>query len=483
MIGHERFRFATPEALHDKARTLGLELPFAKDIGPLLLPVVIAGRTVPNRLAIQPMEGADAGLDGAPGELTFRRYRRFAAGGAGLIWFEAAAVVDTGRSNAHQLLVRPSNLAALKNLVVETREAAARTSGPDPLLILQLTHAGRFAKRDGRPAPVAAQRNPYLDPLRKTNAEFPLISDAELDRLQAGFVEAAEIATEAGFDGVDLKACHGYLVGELLAARARSESRYGGPLENRARFLFETTERIKKRLPASLLAVRLGVCDGVPSPFGFGGSPDNPERPDIIKRRGRAAEVDPGAKTGVPTGSIDSVVKDDLVVANVADVGDVAGAAEVEFVVRGLRDRGLDMLNITLGIPAYKPHLGRPFDRPADGGLVPTEHPLVGIARLIEAAAAVQKKFPDLPTVGTGYSWLRAYFPHVAAGAMAAGEISFAGVGRLGFAYPDFAADLRDKGALDPRKACLACSHCSELLRAGRPAGCVVRDRGVYRLV
>ena len=436
MTGHERFRFGTPEALLEKARALGLELPFAEDIAPLLRPGVIAGRPTPNRLAVHPMEGADARLDGAPGELTFRRYRRFAAGGAGLIWFEAAAVVDAGRSNAHQLLVRPVHLAALRSLVEETREAAARTAGPGPVLVLQLTHAGRFAKRDGQPAPLAAQRNPHLDPLRRTDGEFPLITDAELDRLQTEFVEAAEIAVEAGFDGVDIKACHGYLVGELLAARARSDSRYGGPLENRARFLLETAGRIKRRRPASLLAVRLGVCDGLPSPHGFGGSADDPDRPDLT---------------------------------------------EATFVIRGLRERGLDLLNVTLGIPAYKAHLGRPFDRPAGGGPVPAEHPLAGVTRLVRTAAAVQGLFPELPVVGTGYSWLRRHYPNVASGAIAAGQISFAGVGRLAFAYPDFAADLRDKGFLDPRKACVACSHCSELLQAGHPVGCVVRDEGVYR--
>lgn len=437
MTGHERFRFTTPEALLEKARSLGLELPFSEDIAPLLRPGVIAGRTVPNRLAVHPMEGADGSLDGAPGELTRRRYRRFAAGGAGLLWFEAAAVVAAGRSNAHQLLIRPAHLAAFKDLVAETREAAARTAGHNPVLILQLTHAGRFAKRDGKPAPAAAQRNPHLDPLRRTEEEFPLITDSELDQLQAEFVEAAEIAAEAGFDGVDLKACHGYLVGELLAAGARRESRYGGPLENRARFLLETAGRIKQRLPKSILAVRLGVCDGLPAPYGFGASADSPERPDL---------------------------------------------AEAALVIGGLRDRGLDLLNVTLGIPATRAHLGRPFDRPAGGGPVPAEHPLAGVARLVRAAAAVQGLFPDLPVVGTGYSWLRKYFSCVAAGAIASGQISFAGVGRLAFAYPDFAADLKNKGALDPRKTCVACSHCSELLRAGRPAGCVVRDADVYQV-
>jgi 2,4-dienoyl-CoA reductase (NADPH2) len=437
MTGHERFRFRIGNELRDKALSLGFDLPYSQEIGSLFTPLSLGRLTIPNRLVIQPMEGADAGEDGTPGPLTFRRYKRFAAGGAGLIWFEAAAVVEAGRSNAHQLLLSPSNLFAFKRLVSETRAAAASSGapGPAPLLILQLTHAGRFAKRDGRPAPAAAQRNSYLDPLRKTDREFPLITDAELDDLRTRFAEAAELAAEAGFNGVDLKACHGYLVGELLAAHARTESRYGGSLENRARFLIEAAAEIKRRRPDLLLAVRLGVCDGLSAPYGFGGSADDPETPDL---------------------------------------------AEAAHVVRDLRKRGLDLLNVTLGIPAYRPHLGRPFDRPPTGGAVPPEHPLSGVARLLRAASGLQAAFPDLPVVGTGFSWLRQHFPAVAAGAVDQGRIALAGVGRLAFAAPDFALDLRRTGALSPRKTCVACSHCSELLRAGLPAGCVVRDAAFY---
>jgi 2,4-dienoyl-CoA reductase-like NADH-dependent reductase (Old Yellow Enzyme family) len=438
MTAHERFRFRTPEQFAE-ARSQALDLPWSDDIGRLLAPLTLGTLTVPNRLAIQPMEGADADENGSPGPLTFRRYRRFAAGGAGLIWFEAAAVVPEGRSNAHQLLLVEENLPAFKRLVEETRaEAADGPLGRRPVLLLQLTHAGRFAKCGGFPAPLAAQRNPHLDSLRRTDREFPLITDSELDALKARFAEAAELAADAGFDGVDLKACHGYLAGELLAARARTESRYGGAhLENRARLLIEAAAEIKRRRPDRILAVRLGVCDGLAAPYGFGGAADDPERPDL---------------------------------------------AEPIAVVRELRSRGLDLLNVTLGIPSFRPHLGRPFDRPPAGGAFPPEHPLTGVARLLKAAAGMQAAFPGLPVVGTGFSWLRQHFPGVASGAIGRGDIALAGVGRLAFAAPDFALDLRRTGALSPRKVCVACSHCSELLRAGRPAGCVVRDSGVYRV-
>ena len=437
MTGHERFCYWTPGQFA-AARARVADLPWSEDLAGLFAPLRLGGRTVPNRLAVQPMEGADADGDGAPGPLTFRRYRRFAAGGAGLIWFEAAAVVPDGRSNAHQLLLVPENLGTFKRLVEETRAAAAAAADrPSPVLILQLTHAGRFVKRDGRPAPLAAQRNPLLDPIHRLDGPVPVISDPELDALGPRFADAAELAAEAGFDGVDLKACHGYLAGELLAARARTGSRYGGPrLEDRARFLVETAAEIKRRRADRLLAVRLGVADGLAAPYGFGGSPRNPETPDL---------------------------------------------AEAIAVVRALRPAGLDLLNVTLGIPSFRPHLGRPFDRPPAGAAVPPEHPLTGIARFMEAAAGMQAAFPDLPVVGTGFSWLRHHFPGVAAGAIGRGDMALAGLGRLAFADPDFAVELRREGALPRRRVCVACSHCSELLRAGRPAGCVVRDAAVYQ--
>jgi 2,4-dienoyl-CoA reductase (NADPH2) len=438
MSAHERFRFRTARGLLEKAEALGVALPFSKNIEALFAPATIGRATVPNRLAVQPMEGSDADARGAPSELTFRRYRRFGEGGCGLIWFEATAVTEEGRANPRQLLIDRATVDVFKRLVEETRRAARVQSlwPRDILLILQLTHSGRFSKPRGAPAPVIAQRNPFLDPLHRLPADYPTIGDEALTRLQEIYIHAASLAAEAGFDGIDLKACHGYLISELLGARTRTDSRYGGPLENRTRFLLEIARGIKSRDPRFLIASRFGAFDALPFPYGFGVDSAHPGVPDLT---------------------------------------------EPLATVRCLRQAGLDLINITAGIPAYQPHFGRPFDRPAARGALPDEHPLEGFGRLLDLSRKVQREFPDLSVVGTGYSWLRHYFPFVAAAVLQSGGAALAGLGRLSLAYPDFAADLRESGALDPKKTCVACSGCSELLRAGVPTGCVVRDKAVYK--
>jgi len=462
MSRHERFALKGRDDLAAKTRELGLMLPYREDIGPLFQPLFIpGGRRLENRLVVHPMEGADAGPDGSPGELTFRRYRRFAAGGCGLIWFEATAVEREGRSNPHQLMLTEATLGSFKRLVEAAREAAAQAGAEEaaaPLFILQLTHSGRFSKPDGIPRPVIAQHNPFLDPLRGTAPDDPVVPDAELERLKSVFLEAAGLAAAAGFDGVDFKACHGYLVGELLAARQRPDSRYGGDLENRIRFLLDTVSAARRRFPGLILASRLGVFDAVPYPFGFGVAALGAAPAAGISAGGCGGD-DPQAEPGAPA----------------------ADLAEPLALIERMSQAGLALLNMTIGIPAQRPHFGRPFDRPAAGGTRPDEHPLEGVARLVRIAARLQKAFPSLPVVGTGYSWLRALMPHVAAGVIEEGGASLIGLGRMSFAYPDLAGDLRKHGKLESKKLCVACSGCTDLLRAGGPAGCIIRDKDVYK--
>jgi 2,4-dienoyl-CoA reductase-like NADH-dependent reductase (Old Yellow Enzyme family) len=262
------------------------------------------------------------------------------------------------------------------------------------------------------------------------------VTDEELDELQDIFVGAARLALEAGFDGVDVKACHGYLGSELLGAFTR-EGRYGGSLENRTRLLLETVARIQQEVPGFLVTSRLNVFDGLPYPFGFGVSLDDPDEPDL---------------------------REPLVVLD------------------RLKASGSPLANITLGVPYCRPHLGRPFNRAVPGSPSAPEHPLVGIGRFLGITDELQKAQPDFPLVGTGYSWLRHFFPQVASGAVRDGGVSIVGLGRMAFAYPDFARDLAEHGALDPKKVCVGCSGCSELMRAGGPSGCVVRDGDLFQL-
>jgi len=435
---HRRFRYRDGAALRRDIAALRLAIPWDDDPSPLLEPIHIGDRRLPNRLAVHPMEAFDAAPDGSPGELAFRRYRRFAAGGSGLIWFEGTAVVGEGRSNPHQFHLHDGNVATFGRLVAETRRAAAEGLGPDrnPLLVLQLTHSGRWSRPNGTLRPLIAHHYDMLDAMIEIESEYPVVSDEELDRLQDSFVGAAKLAASAGFDGVDVKACHGYLGSELLAAFTR-EGRYGGPFENRTRFLLETVQRIRAEVPGSLVTSRLNVFDGLPYPYGFGVARDDPDEPDLT---------------------------------------------EPLLLLQKLQDLGCELANITLGVPRCRPHLGRPFNRAVPGSPSAPEHPLVGIARFLDLTARLQKGWPDLALVGTGYSWLRHFFPYVGAAAVRAGGVSIVGVGRMAFAYPDFARDLEEHGALDPRKSCVACSGCSELMRAGGRTGCIVRDGDLYHL-
>ena len=437
MAAHAKFRLRTAEELLDEAGRLGLEIPYEEKISVLLEKAPVAGREVPNRLAVLPMEGADAEADGAPSEWTFRRYRRSAAGGSGLIWCEATAVQRDGRSNPGQLMLTKKTLGGFGKLAEEIRAAAKKAWGPAhrPLLVLQLTHSGRFSKPEGTPSPMIVQHNPHLDPLHGLPPDYPLVSDSELEEVRDDVVAAADLAATAGFDGVDVKACHGYLVSETLAAFNRTESRYGGPFENRSRLLLETARLIRQEAPALLVTSRLSASDTVPFPFGFGMDPDAPETIDLT---------------------------------------------ETKALLSLLSRAGIGFLAVSLGIPYWKPHFGRPFDEPVPGGKLPGEHPLEGVARHLRIASELQRSSPGTALVGAGYSWLRALGPGVGAAMIAAGRTAVVGLGRGALAYPDFVKDLAERGRLDPRKVCTTCSLCSSLLRQGKRTGCAVRDAEVY---
>ena len=147
-------------------RELGLDLPVSKDLSILAAPLPIGPRTAPNRLAIHPMEGCDCTADGAPGGSP-RRCLRIAAGGAGLIWREACAVVPEGRANPREMMLTDRNEAEFARLIRDMRGAARDAMGPEhaPIIVLQLTHAGRYSRPEGAP-----RRSSHITRLRSIPA-------------------------------------------------------------------------------------------------------------------------------------------------------------------------------------------------------------------------------------------------------------------------------------------------------------------------
>ncbi|MFW6189356.1 MAG: NADH:flavin oxidoreductase [Planctomycetota bacterium] len=438
MSDFERFHYDSVHDLLEELDELGLHLPVSDEFGSLAEPAPLGPVTAPNRLAVHPMEGCDCSPHGTPGELTRRRYLRFAAGGAGLIWMEACAVVPEGRANPRQMMLTEKNLSVFADLLKEMRRAAreAAGNGHEPVIFLQLTHSGRYSRPSGRAEPVLAHHTLPLDRAQGIPRDHPLISDQELDRLQEAYVASARLAVRAGFDGVDVKACHGYLVAGLLAARTRRDSRYGGPeYEDRTRFLRRVHRRIGAEAEGLVVTSRLGLWDPMPHPWGWGANKENPMQTDL---------------------------------------------AEPLRLVAELHEQGAPCISMTTGNPYYHPCYNRPFDTPTAEGNAPDEHPLTGVHRMLQIGRRVQRPHPDLLLVGTGYSYLRHFMPHFAAGALREGWAGMVGLGRGAIAYPDFARDVLQEGAVDPDRVCIACSRCSQLMRDGMPSGCVVRDGEVY---
>ena len=430
---HETFHYPTLDDVRSAAQALDAFVPVQEDLSPLYTPLTLGAHTAPNRIAFQPMEGTDGTEDGAPGELTIRRYERFAKAGPGLIWFEAVATVPEARASAHQLRITEDNVDAFRRLNDRMREICLRENGYVPVIIMQATNSGRYSKPHGYPEPLIAYNCPPLEdtPLDKSR----ILSDDTLRRYEAAFEPAARLAQKAGFDGMDVKCCHRYLACELLSAYTRP-GEYGGSYENRTRFLKNAYRAAQSAITdkSFFLTSRLNAYDGFPYPYGF----------------------------GVHEGSMEPDLREPIQL------------------IRELRDEfNIPLINITMGNPYKNPHVNRPYDR---GNYVPDEHPLEGISRMMKGLAEIQHALADVPVLGSAFSYLRQHAPNLAAAMVAQENCAMTGFGRMAFAYPDFVQDARRDGRIDPKKICLTCGGCAVLLRSGTPAGCIVRDREVYKL-
>ena len=427
---HETFHYSTLDSLRAAAAEVRADLPLQEDVSPLFRPLTLGAKAAPNRIAFQPMEGTDGTEGGAPGKLTIRRYERFAKAGPGLIWFEAVATVPEGRASAHQLYLTEENVDEFKRLTDDIRETCLRENGYAPVLVMQATNSGRYSKPHGYPEPMIAYNCPPLEdtPLPADR----IVSDDDLRRFEEAYTKTARLCQQAGFDGMDVKCCHRYLACELLSAYTRP-GEYGGSFENRTRFLKNCYRAAQAGLSSGefFLTSRLNAYDGFPYPYGFGVREGSLE-PDMTEAIRLIREL------------------------------------EAEF--------HIPLINITMGNPYKNPHVNRPYDH---GNYVPDEHPLEGVDRVMKGVSEIQHAV-DIPVLGSAFSYLRQFSTNLAAGMVAGGHAAMAGFGRMAFAYPDFVQDARKDGHIDPRRVCLTCGGCAKLLRAGTPAGCILRDREVY---
>jgi len=155
-------------------------------------------------------------------------------------------------------------LSRLRATLIE--EHRLTTGTDDGLLIgLQLTDSGRYSRPNahGRPEPRILYHHPFLDRRLGLPADFPVLTDVEVEAIIESFHRAALMAWKLGFDFVDIKHCHGYLGHEFLSGHTRP-GRYAGSFENRTRFLREVVQGIHSIAPGLKIAVRLSAIDSVP---------------------------------------------------------------------------------------------------------------------------------------------------------------------------------------------------------------------------
>jgi 2,4-dienoyl-CoA reductase-like NADH-dependent reductase (Old Yellow Enzyme family) len=439
---------------------LGLGLPVDDQIitaagdSPLAKPLALGRFEVANRWCIHPMEGWDANHDGSPSAYTLRRWRRFGLSGAMLIWGgEAAAVVPEGRANPNQTLATPDNRAGLAALLEELRTAHFTEFGSlDGLCVgLQLTHSGRFCRpRDRRLEPRLAYHHPLLDEKFHIDPadESLVLTDSDVECLIDAFVASAKLAEAVGFDFVDVKACHGYLLHEFLSAHVRPGN-FGGDLTGRSRLLTTVIERVRNECPRLGVGVRLSVFDTVPYrtsrdigqpldyesclpyEFGFGVSRTDPMKIDLTE--------------------------------------------PIEL-IRRLHALGVMAVNVSCGSPYYCPHVQRPAIFPPSDGYQPPEDPLVGVARQITTAHLCKAAVPEMPMIGTGYTYLQEYLPHVAQAVVRAGWIDSVGLGRMVLSYPQLPADTLMGRPWVRKQVCRTFSDCTTAPRNGLISGCYPLD-------
>ncbi len=457
--------FKTVDELRAYLDELGVRMPVDDAIvpapdSPMAAPIDANGLTLGNRWCIHPMEGWDGTTDGHPTDNGFRRWERFGLSGAKLIWGgEAVAVRPDGRANPNQLMINEQtrdDLAKLRHTLIDAHKR--QTGGDDGLVIgLQLTHSGRFCRPNDKAKlePKIAYHHPILDGKFGLDDRYPLMTDDDLRDLIDHYVRAAKIAHEIGYDFVDLKHCHGYLGHELLSAFDRPGD-FGGAFENRTRFLREIVQGIRAEAPALHLGVRLSAFDfppfrpdpqqtqgvklgpGIPEPFdgidrypGFGTNRENPLQMDL---------------------------------------------AETYRFVDLLTELGIKLLNISCCSPYYNPHFQRPALYPPSDGYQPPEDPLVGVARQMNAVKDIKAHCPDAVMVGSGYTYLQEYLPHVAQAAVREGWVDVVGVGRMVLSYPELPHDTLTTGQMHIKKICRTFSDCTTAPRNGLVSGCYPLD-------
>lgn len=367
----------------------------------LFLPASAGSRTAPNRLVAQAMEINAGETGGAVSSKIIDRYSELARGGWGIVFAEAISVTGESRARNHGLVLNNTNLDSFKRLV-----EAFKTHNNESLLMFQLTHSGRNSGNFSRRVKAVDDDN-----------DAELLCDSELDRITEDFIKAVILAEKAGADGIDIKACHGYLGGELLRPANCREGCYGGSAENRTAMLTRIMRAAAEEVPHLVRGTRISLYEGI---------------------RG-------GCGTSGPAEIIEDL--DDMMT-----------------ILRLLREAGVQYFNISAGIPVQTPQLTRP-----------EKHSSLNLLQHFRYCRIVREAFPDIPVIGSAYSAGREKGAEYADENIRKGYVDFAGFGRQNLADPFYPVKL--KNASKDIRECILCGGCSKLLKEQKEVYCVYHNK------
>ncbi|MGP3792357.1 alkene reductase [Pseudomonas sp. B392_1p] len=233
-------------------------------MNPLFQPLQLGELQLANRIVMAPMTRSRADARGVPTAEMVDYYRQRA--GAGLIVAEGTAPSPEGLGYCRTPAIYDEQQVAAWRAVTDAVHAEGG------LIVLQLMHVGRAASRHNKPvgartvAPSALRANAqvYSDAAGMVDTEEPhALSTEEVAEVVRQYRDAAVLAREAGFDGVELHCTSGYLPMQFMASGSNQrEDCYGGSVENRVRFPAEVLAAMAQAIGAGRVGYRM--CPGNP---------------------------------------------------------------------------------------------------------------------------------------------------------------------------------------------------------------------------
>ena len=265
-IGHANLAVRDPRYVADVERRLSSAFDVPEPRPPMFLPLQLRGVTLANRVVVSPMAQYSA-ADGIPDDWHLMHYGSRAVGGAGLVLTEMTCISPDGRITPGCTgLWNTTQRDAWRRIVEFVHTNSTAHIG------VQIGHAGRKGStqlgwermdhplESGNWPLVAPSALPYLDGI---SALPRAMTRDDMQQITQQFVQATQLAAQAGFDLLELHMAHGYLLASFISPLTnRRTDEYGGSIDGRARFPLEVLRAVRAAWPHDRpLSVRISACD------------------------------------------------------------------------------------------------------------------------------------------------------------------------------------------------------------------------------